>query len=76
MRGGDSADCMIVNIHRVDSHIGHWMSSPLRFFAFPTETAEVDILSRMSQLHLDLNALLGDDGLPARHSFAPSTKSF
>jgi hypothetical protein len=63
---------MLVNIHRVDNNIGDWMSSPLRFFSFPTGTTEVDILSCKSQLQLDHDVLLGGGGLLARDSFAPS----
>jgi hypothetical protein len=63
---------VLANIHRMDTNLGDWMSSPLRFFSFPTETAEVDILRCMPQSLLDHDVLLGGGGLLARDAFAAS----
>jgi hypothetical protein len=64
------SDRVLVNIHRLDNNIGDWMSSPLRFFSFPTKTAEVDILGGTSQVQLNHDVLVGGGGLLARDSFA------
>jgi len=60
---------VLTNVHRVDSNIGDWMSSPLRFFSFPTNTEEIDILSGMSPSVLDNDVLLGGGGLLVRDTF-------
>jgi hypothetical protein len=61
---------MLTNIHRIDDNIGDWMSSPLRFYSFPTITEEVDILGVKSGFSLDHDVLLGGGGLLARDPFA------
>jgi hypothetical protein len=58
----------------MDDNIGDWMSSPLRFFSFPTKTEEVDILSCKSQGLWGHDVLLGGGGLLARDSFTASVR--
>jgi hypothetical protein len=62
---------MLVNIHRIESaNVGDLMSSPLRYFNFPTNTQVIDIMNVNDTVIFKNDILIGGGGLIARDFFA------